>query len=108
MAPGSKIAQFFDDSMVDLVNQFDRTDDEHILPTPALYAEAVVGTCCSCEETLERGTQVDLAAAELNNKLLELEAERLRARLDATPPQLDREIAAPPAIRVDVTNPPAV
>ena len=43
----------------------------------------------------------------LDNKLLELETERLRARLDIKPALLDREIAAPPAIRVDVTNPPA-
>jgi hypothetical protein len=105
MPAGSKLAHFYTDSVIDLVNQLVRDDDEHILPTPALYAESIVGTCCSCEDTLERAAQLDLDRSELNNKILELETKRLRARLDSTPPQLDLEIAAPPAIRVDVTNP---
>ncbi|MCM3872024.1 MAG: PKD domain-containing protein [Pyrinomonadaceae bacterium] len=100
MAPNSKRAQFLLDSIADLVARDDR---EHILPTPALYAEAIVGTCCSCESTIERTTELDLERKGLDNKLVELETERLRARLDSKSPKLDGEIEAP-AIRVELTN----
>lgn len=104
MVPNSKRAQFFDDSKADLVMNIARDDREHILPTPALYAEAIVGTCDSCEDAIERRTGLELDRMGLDNKTLELETERLRARLDIKPAQLDREIAAPPAIRVEVTK----
>lgn len=104
MVPGSELAEFFADSIVDLLDVIERDDQEQILPTPALYAESIVGTCGACESTIGHATRLDLNRQELDNKLLELEVERLRGRLAAHPPLLDRELDAPPAIRVDVTN----
>ena len=39
MAPNSKRAEFFDDSIADLIKNIVRDDREHILPTPALYVD---------------------------------------------------------------------
>lgn len=104
---GSKFAQFLNDSLADLLKNPPRDTQDHILPTPALYAEAIVGACCACEESLERGTQLDLERKQIENRIRELESRRLAARLDAATPLLDRDGVAPPAIKVEVVNPPA-
>jgi hypothetical protein len=101
---GSKFAQFFNDSLSDLLKNPPQDIQDHILPTPALYAEAIVGTCCACEDSLERGTQLELDRKDIENQIRQLEAQRLKARLDAPTPLLDREGMAPPAIKVDVVN----
>ena len=101
---GSKFEKFFNDSLQDLLKNPPRDTQDHILPTPALYAEAIVGNCCACEDSLERNTQLDLDRKDLENQIRELEARRLKARLEAATPMLDRDGIAPPAIKVEVAN----
>jgi len=104
LAPGSKLEKFFNESISDLLNnpQHDRKD--YILPTPALYADAIVGACNACEEDIERNSDLDLKHKEIENQIRSLEVRRLTARLEADTPLLDREGIAPPAIKVEVVN----
>lgn len=88
--PNSALEKFFTGSIADLVDGVIRDEREYILPTPALYSESIVGVCCSCEDDIVRETQLNLEHMALDNRLLELEAERLRARLDSKPPLLDK------------------
>lgn len=104
LKPGSKFRQFFDDSMEDLIKNPPHDTQDNILPTPALYAEAIVGDCCACEESLARNTQLDLYRKDIENQIRGLEVRRLKERLEGTPPLLDRENEAPPAIKVEVAN----
>lgn len=101
LPPGSAIETFFNDSMADLLNFTPRDDNEQILPTPALYAEAIPGICCSCEKNVERSEELDLARKRLENHLLELETDRLTARLAAK--ELDPPLSAA-LIQVELTN----
>jgi hypothetical protein len=102
---GSRFQQFHDDTLADLLKNPPHEVQDHILPTPALYAEAIVGTCCSCEESIERDTQLDLDRKQVENQIREMERQRLKMRLEATSPLLDREGVAPPAIKVEIVNP---
>lgn len=101
---GSKFEKFFSDSLQDLLKEPPRDTQDHILPTPALYAEAIVGNCCACEESLVKHTQLDLDRKDIENRIRELEARRLKARLDLATPNLDRDGIAPPAIKVELVN----
>jgi hypothetical protein len=75
---------------------------EHVLPTAALYSEAIVGSCNSAEpEALER-FRVETQRRTLDNDLQKLEACRLQARLDAQPPLLDKDPAPSPHLDVDL------
>jgi hypothetical protein len=93
--------------MGDLLANPPRDTDDYILPTSALYAEALIGSCSSCEELIERNGELDLERKQIENAIRELEAKRLTARLEADPSLLDRNGSAPPAIRVEVVNTPA-
>ena len=95
MRPGSKAAKFFADSIVDLVGQFTRTDREHILPTPALHAESILGDCCACDDFLREHRRLDLADKQAQVDLAKEralqaahETERRRLRVGSTPPDL--------------------
>ena len=77
---------------------------EHILPTAALYCEAIPGLCNASEgEAMER-FRVETARRQLDNDLQGLEVERLRARLDAQPPLLERDWPLPARVDVAVGN----
>lgn len=77
---------------------------EHILPTAALYCEAIPGACNASEaEALDR-YRVETARRQLDNDLQGLEIERLRARLDAQPPLLERDWPLPARVDVAVGN----
>ena len=54
----------------------------HILPTAALYSEAIVGRCCACEHAIVERQELEEQAIRLNNEAIRLENERLQARLD--------------------------
>jgi hypothetical protein len=101
---GSRFEQFQRDTLADLLKNPPHDVQDHILPTPALYAEAIVGNCCSCEESIERNTQLDLDRKRLENQIRDLERQRLEARLEGATPLLDREGVAPPAIKVELVN----
>ena len=88
-------AEFFADSIADLVENTARDERRHILPTAALYAEAVVGECCACEEAVVIKQQHEAEEARLRNELLRLEKNRLEMRLDANPPLIDKEYPPP-------------
>lgn len=100
---GSALESFFKDSINDLVAMSPRDEDAHILPTAALYAEAVTGACDACEDMLVKREQAALRHAELENTLLELEAERRKARVGAG--ELGDDTKAEP-IRIELTTVP--
>lgn len=99
--PQSVLESFFRDSVADLVAMSPRDDDDHILPTAALYAEAIPGACCACEDNVVRSEELDLKRKELENSLVTLESERLTARSAAE--ELDGPTVMSP-IRVEVVN----
>ena len=84
---------FFTDSIADLVKNTVRDEQRHILPTAALYAEAIVGECCACEPNIITTQRLAADQARLQNELLEVEKDRLEARLAAHPPLLEKEHA---------------
>jgi len=83
---------FFAENVADLVDHTIRDEQPHILPTAALYAEAVIGECCGCEDTIVEKRQLEADQVRLGNELLRLETRRLNARLKAKPPLLDKEL----------------
>ena len=107
LVPGTKLHQFFHETMADLLVSPPQDHDDYILPTSALYAEAMLGSCTSCEELIERNGELDLERKRIENTILHLESQRLTARLDAEPPQLDRNGSVHPAIRVELVSAPA-
>jgi radical SAM protein with 4Fe4S-binding SPASM domain len=84
-------AAFFADSIADLVDHTTVDQQRHILPTAALYAEAIPGQCCACEANIVRTEELAIDQASLQNDLLREEKARLQARLAAKPPLLDRD-----------------
>lgn len=80
---GSVLEAFLNESIEDLVEMSPRDEDEHILPTAALYAEAIPGECCACEENIVRRETLELKQREIENELLEAERERRKAKLKA-------------------------
>ena len=62
-------------------------EDEHILPTAALYAEAIPGECCACEENIVRREDARAEAAELENELLEAERDRRQGEAEGEGPE---------------------
>jgi hypothetical protein len=76
-----KWRKLFADSVRDLPTA---TKDvhRHILPTAALYSEAIVGRCCACEHAIVERKELEEQAIRLNNQAIKLENERLEARLD--------------------------
>ncbi|RYC14863.1 hypothetical protein [Nocardioides zhouii] len=80
---GSSLATFFDQSIAALVKMSPLDVDEHILPTAALYAEAVPGECCACEDSIIRREDLELDRLELANQLTEAEIQRRLAKIAA-------------------------
>ncbi len=80
---GSALETFFAQSTAALVKMSPLDVDEHILPTAALYAEAVPGECCACEDSIIRREGLELHALELANRLTEAEIQRRLAKIDA-------------------------
>lgn len=95
LAHEQRWSDFFAESIVDLVKNTVRDEKRHILPTAAMYAEAIVGECCACEEGIVVQQRHEAEAARLRNELVRLETNRLEGRLDANPPLLDKEYAPP-------------
>ena len=101
LPPGSPLADFFAASIAGLVAMAPLDVDDHLLPTSALYAEAIPGVCSGCEASAEASEQLDLARKGLDNSLLQLEIDRLKARLDGK--LLDGPSSDAP-IKVEVIN----
>lgn len=83
IAPGSTVADFFEQSVAALRKMSPVDVDEHILPTAALYAEAVVGDCCACEDTIVRRERLELEGLDLANQLTAAEVRRRIAKIEA-------------------------
>lgn len=96
------LAAFFADSIADLVETPIVDEKRHILTTAALYAEAVVGQCGSCEPELAKRWQLETDRLSLANELATTEVNRRKARLAADPPDLGLFDCCAPAIQVEV------
>ena len=84
-------AAFFAESVNELVTNTQRDERRYILPTAALYAEAIVGDCCACEDSIRVLQRLQHEELRLRNEHSRLENKRLEARLNATPPLLDQD-----------------
>jgi hypothetical protein len=102
--PGTALESFFAESIKDVTAMSPSDTDHHILPSAALYAEAAVGECSACEHTLLRQGELDLQRREIENGLLELEAERRKGRIGKK--DFGAETTTEP-IRVELTTAPA-
>ncbi|QIM19946.1 hypothetical protein G7075_00380 [Phycicoccus sp. HDW14] len=80
---GSTLESFFTTSVAALKKMSPVDVDEHILPTAALYAEAVPGECCACEDAIIRREGLELDRLELANRLTETEIQRRLAKIEA-------------------------
>jgi hypothetical protein len=100
--PGTSLEKFFTDSIVDLKSMSPRDDDEHILPTAALYAEAAVGTCLACEPAIVQQEALELERRATENAQMKEELKLIQARIQAG--QLGGDGNAPPVIRVELRD----
>jgi hypothetical protein len=98
--PNTKLKTFFDESTRSLTELIERDERCHILPTAALYSEAILGECCACEDYVEQSRNLDLRQRAALAAQAEHEAERYAARLNATPPMLDTPNPAADAVNV--------
>jgi hypothetical protein len=76
-----KWRKLFADSVQDL-SPATKDVHRHILPTAALYSEAIVGKCCACEHAIVERQELEEQTIRLNNEAIKLENERLQGRLD--------------------------
>ncbi len=83
IGPDSTLEQFFEQSIAALVKMSPLDVDEHILPTAALYAEAVPGECCACEDSIIEREGLEIDRLELANLLTEAEVQRRLAKIAA-------------------------
>jgi hypothetical protein len=102
LGQNQRLAEFFADSIADLIESAIRDEQRHILPTAALYAESIVGRCCACEPTRVERSELEIKRLTLANELTKLEAARLSARLASDPPLLDNATCCPATIRVEL------
>jgi hypothetical protein len=86
-----KWRELFEESVEDLTKSTTKDVRRHILPTAALYSEAVVGRCRACEESIVNQHELAAEAGRLANNAVRLENKRLEARLEKK--LLDREFA---------------
>ena len=86
-----KWKEVFDESVQDLTKSTTKDVRRYILPTAALYSEAIVGRCCACEESIVNQQELAAEAGRLGNNAIRLENKRLEARLDKG--LLDEEFA---------------
>jgi hypothetical protein len=75
-----------------------------LLPTPGMSIESRLGRCTGCEDYIERTRAIELRRLSAVADQAEHEATRLKARLDATPPRLDRDETRPEALRVELNR----
>lgn len=80
---GSTLEEFFDQSVATLRKMSPVDVDPHILPTAALYVEAVVGECCACEDNIVQREKLELDRLDLANQLTEAEVQRRLAMIAA-------------------------
>jgi hypothetical protein len=81
-------------------------DRSVILPTPGVGIESWLGRCDGCEEQVKDLRNSEARRLSATARLAELEADRLSARLEATPPQLDDPSPeTPPVLNVRVEQP---
>jgi hypothetical protein len=84
--------------------------EEITLPTTAVTMEARLGTCDACEDFIHESRKIDLRSQSAAADQAQAEADRRRARLNKTPPDLDPY--EPPAavprldVRIEQAAPP--
>jgi hypothetical protein len=102
LGPDTPLDKLFKNSLAKLMNERKADERRHILPTPALYSESIVGECSAAEQDAVERRTLERRRMELDNRLTMLEAERLQARLNGTPPLLDKEPSAAARLNVSV------
>ena len=93
-----KWKKLFEESVQDLTKTTTKDVRRHILPTAALYSEAIVGECCACEDSIVNAQELAAEAGRLNNNAIRLENKRLEARLEKK--LLDKELPPQYALRL--------
>jgi hypothetical protein len=75
-----------------------------LLPTPGMAIESRLGKCSGCEDYLERSRAIELRRLSAVADKEEHEAARLKARLDAMPPQLENDEIRLEPLRVELNR----
>ena len=75
-----------------------------LLPTPGMSIESRLGRCTGCEDYIERTRAIELRRLSAVADQAEHEAARLKARLDSTPPRLDRDEIRSEPLRVELNR----
>jgi hypothetical protein len=99
------------DALADAINDLDgapANGSQHVvLPTPGVHIQGRVDDCDTCEPFVEQHRELDLdakrAAVDRDRAMArqaELESDRMQARLETEPPQLDDPEAATPELTV--------
>jgi hypothetical protein len=77
------------------------------MPTPGLVVHTRLGDCSGCEKFIEDSRTIELRRLDAQAQLVELEGDRYKARLAATPAQLDDPQEERSPLEVRVVTPPA-
>jgi hypothetical protein len=88
-------------NMLGEVKETEPSTSTVLLPTPGMSIESRLGRCTGCEEYIERTRAIELRRLAAVADQAEHEAARLKARLESTPPRLDRDETRPEALRVE-------
>jgi hypothetical protein len=84
-------------NMLGEVKETEPSTSTVLLPTPGMSIESRLGRCTGCEEYIERSRAIELRRLSAVADQAEHEAARLKARLESTPPRLDRDETRPEA-----------
>ena len=80
--------------------------EEFTLPTPGLLAEPKLSNCVACDPFVSEGREIELRLRRAQARQAVLEAARVRARLRAEPPLLDKDEPLGPPLVVRLEPPP--
>ncbi len=96
-----ELQAFYDGALADLVKNTPIDRRPALLPTAALYAEAIVGHCSACENAIGVRTRLEEDRLRIANDHAKLENKRLDARITAGNLELDPPAPAQVSLHVD-------
>jgi hypothetical protein len=97
-----ELKDFYDEALADLVKHTPIDRRPALLPTAALYAEAIVGHCSACEDAIGVRNRLEEDRLRIANEHAKLENQRLDARIAAG--NLDLDPPAPAQINLHVAS----
>ena len=94
--------QTFLDNLLGGMTSIGTLETDVTVPTPGLAIDSRLGSCSACEDFIEDSRAIELRRLDALARQQEQEAERLKARLAASPPLLDDPRRATDALHVQL------